>query len=159
MQVPSDSQLIHQRTQGSLRGKPCFSLSVSHNTIKRYSSISNVLPSASSPHLTCDITHFGSEWRSSTEAWECVSPQVTWTLRWAAGLRGCGDRWDTGGMEVNETRPNLASTALRAARNQSETPSLFRAPRTLQSARGTAAFLDSGGREVMDVVCCLEVPF
>lgn len=62
-------------------------------------------------------------------------------------------------MEVNETRPNLASTVLRAARNRSETPSLFRAPRTLQFARGTAAFLDSGGREVMDVVCCLEVPF
>lgn len=62
-------------------------------------------------------------------------------------------------MEVNESRPNLASTALQAARNQSETPSLFRALRTLQSARGTVAFLNSGGREVMNVVCCLEVPF
>lgn len=88
-------------------------------------------------------------------------PQATWTLRWAAGLRGrrAAGPQGYGGMEVNETRPNLASTALRAARNRSETPSLFRAPQTLQSARGTAAFLDSGGREVMDVVCCLEVPF
>lgn len=112
----------------------------------------------SSPHLTRDTTHSGSEWRSSTEASESVSPRRPGP---SAGLRGCGAAGPQGygGMEVNKTRPNLASTALRAARNRSETPSLFRAPQTLQSARGTAAFLDSGGREVMDVVCCLEVPF
>lgn len=53
----------------------------------------------------------------------------------AAGLLGLR------GLEVNETRPNLASTALWVARNRSETPSLFRAPWTLQSASGTTAFL------------------
>lgn len=66
-------------------------------------------------------------------------------------------------MEVNETRPNLASAALRAARNQSETPSLFRALWILQSARGAAAFLAARrrwkGKGVTDVMCCVEVPF
>lgn len=56
-------------------------------------------------------------------------------LLWAAGLQGVG------GLVVNETRPNLASAAPQAARNQSETPSLFRALLTLQSASGTTAFL------------------
>lgn len=79
------------------------------------------------------LTYPGSVWRSSEEASEALSTSRP-PLLWAAGLLGLG------GMEVNETRPNLASTAPRAARNQSETPSLFRALWTLQSASGTAAY-------------------
>lgn len=41
------------------------------------------------------------------------------------------------GLEVNETRPNLASDAPQAARKQSKSASLFRAPRTRQPASGT----------------------
>lgn len=55
-------------------------------------------------------------------------------LFWTAGLLGL---W---GLEVNESRPNLASAALWAARNQSETPSLFRPLWTQRSAPGAAAF-------------------
>lgn len=62
--------------------------------------------------------------------------QKHWSpLGWAEGLL-----W-VGGLEVNETRPNLAFAPPRAARSKSETPSLFRATRTLPSASGTTAYL------------------
>lgn len=62
-------------------------------------------------------------------------------LFWTAGLLGL---W---GLEVNETRPNLASAALWVARNQSETPSLFRPLWTQQSARGEALLHSGQHRE------------
>lgn len=101
------------------------------------------------------LTYSGSFWRSSEEASEAPSTRRP-PLLWAAGLL------ELKGLEVNETRPNLASTAPRAARNQSETPSLFRALWTLQSARGTAAFLAPlrswKWREVTVEICYMEVP-
>lgn len=80
------------------------------------------------------LTSPGRFWRNSDEASEAPSTRRP-PLLWAARLLGLK------GLKVNETRPNLASTASWAARNQSETPSLFRALWTLQSAGGTAAFL------------------
>lgn len=67
------------------------------------------------------LTYPGGVWRSSEEASEGLSTSRP-LLLWAAGLLIL---W---GLEVNKTRPNLASNAPQAARNQSETPSLFRAP-------------------------------
>lgn len=64
-----------------------------------------MLPSVSSPHLTRDTTHSGSEWRSSTEASESVSPRrpgPSAGLRSAAGLQG---RRDTG--EWKSMKPGL----------------------------------------------------
>lgn len=84
--------------------------------------------------ITLSDTYPGSVWRNSEEASGAVNTSQFFLL-WAAELLG------PGALEVNETRPNLASTASRVARNQSETPSLFRAPWTLRSASGTNAFL------------------
>lgn len=99
------------------------------------------------------LTYPGSVWRSSEES-EALS--TSWPpLLWAAGLLGLG------GMEVNETKPNLASTAPRAARNQSETPSLFRALWTLQSASGTTAYRVTlrSWRETHTQICHMKAPF
>ena len=80
------------------------------------------------------LTYSGSIWRSSEEASEALSARRH-LLLWAAGLLRL---W---GLEVNETRPNLASAAPQASWNQSGTPSLFRAPWIQSSASGTSAFL------------------
>lgn len=114
-------ELIYCRQNASRRSTPNITNVIRWCGLSSKVSKTIVRPSDTYPHGV-----WGS-FEGASEGLNTRRPPLLWVA------------WACGGL--NQTRPDLASSPSLAARNQSETRSLFRAPWLLQSASGTTAFL------------------